>query len=343
MLHMMPRFAIYRGRKRLHLFILVLLLVVGLVSYTDVLPSIARQPGRPRRLPQPGPSTGDHAIDQLIRNSTYRFQELCATRSNTIEEAAARYRQRRGRHPPPGFDIWFAQAKLHDAIVIEDFYDRIHHDINPFWAIDPKTLRFRASRQPQVIRVRNGTVEFETDNLNRQPWIQLWAALVKETEPNLPDLDMPVNVMDENRILVPWDVISTYVAEERAKRRMVKTNEASRTFSSPLETQEQATYDPGWITDDANKYWDYLRVTCPPDSPARNISSLNSFDVDIEYPGEPMVYTHKGFIQNATEARDPCMQPHLRGMHGTFVEGVSMSTTRDLFPLFFWLQVATEQ
>ncbi|KAJ6437504.1 protein phosphatase regulator [Purpureocillium lavendulum] len=191
-----------------------------------------------------------------------------------------------------------------------------------------------AFTQPQVIRVRNGTVNFETDNADRQPWIQLWAALVKETEPNLPDLDMPVNIMDENRIIVPWDVISTYAATEQAKRAMVNTKDASGTFTRLLETEEQDVYSPDWVTDDANKYWEYLRVACPPDSPARNTSRLNSFSYEVEYPGEPMAYTHNGFIQNITKARDPCLQPHLRGLHGTFVESVSMSTTRQLFPLF---------
>ncbi|KAJ6437694.1 Lipopolysaccharide-modifying protein [Purpureocillium lavendulum] len=274
----------------------------------------------------------DHAIERLMRESESHFQQRLARRSDTLEDAAARYRERRGRHPPPGFDVWFAQAKADDAIVVEEFFDRIHHDINPFWAFDPKELRARTSNQLQVIRVREGKVSFETDNPNRPPYIQTWTALLNETGHHLPDLDIVVNVLDESRILVPWEKINGYVAEEQRKRKLVDPKDAITRYSGLDEAKHD--YDPGWITDDANKYWDYLRATCSPDSPARNTVSLASFEVAVEYPNETMPYTLEGFVRNATDARDPCLQPHLRGMHGTFVESVSMSTTRELIPMF---------
>lgn len=41
-----------------------------------------------------------------------------------------------------------------------------------------------------------------------------------------------------------------------------------------------------------------------------------------------------GYVKNFTAASDPCVQPHLRGLHGTFIEPISMSTTSELIPLF---------
>lgn len=65
--------------------------------------------------------------------------------------------------------------------------------------------------------------------------------------------------------------------------------------------------------------------------------SLPTFNSSIDdlYPKKPVAaYTYKGFVSNFTASRDACLQPHLRGMHGTFIESISMSTLHDLFPMF---------
>ncbi|KAJ6436682.1 Lipopolysaccharide-modifying protein [Purpureocillium lavendulum] len=325
-----------RRRQRFYLVAVALVFTVGLVVVAHFLPDVGLPTSWIRGRPKPwtAKNTYAHVLDHLIRDSNSRFQKLLGARSITVEEATAKYRERRGRHPPPGFDVWFAQAQKDSAIVVEEFFDRIHHDLNPFWALNPKDLRELVSSQPQLIRVRAGKVGFETDDPNRQPWIQLWTALIKETEPHLPDLDMVVNIMDENRLLVPWDEINRYASEERAKRKFVDPKAAKTAYGELADAPRQNPYDPGWITSDANKYWDYLRAACPPDSLARNVTGLTSFDGAIKYPHGPMPYMRGGFVENVTMARDPCLQPHLRGMHGAFIESVSMSTTQQLFPMF---------
>ncbi|KID73744.1 Beta-1,2-xylosyltransferase 1 [Metarhizium brunneum] len=278
----------------------------------------------------------NHPIDNLIRDANARLDNLLEKRSFTLQESAARYRERRGRHPPPGFDQWFAQALKDEAIVVEEFFDRIHHDINPFWAVDPRELRTQANTHPQVIRVRNGQVKFETDDPDRVPWINLWAKLVEDMMPHLPDLDMPINVMDEPRVLVPWDQINEYVGTERANRRLLDPQNTTNTFGTFKHVAEpkEHLHDPGWITNDAHRYWDHVRATCSPDDPSRTVSSLDSFDGPVDFPTEPMRYMFHGYVQNFSQAQNPCTQPHLRGMHGAFVESISMSTTHSLFPLF---------
>lgn len=282
------------------------------------------------------PNFTPHPIDRLIRDAYHHLHTLLAKRSFTVEEAAANYRERRGRHPPPGFDVWFEHAQRDQAVIVEEFFDRIHDDINPFWALDPRTLRRQAHSQPQVIRVRNRTATFETDDPNRQPWIQLWHGLIREMSPYLPDLDMVVNVMDETRLLVPWEQLGEYVQKELQGRRLTDPKDTISRYSGlqDVETNNREITNPDWITSGANQYWDHLRQACPPDSPGRNITALETFDGPVEYPHGVMPYMYKGFIHNVTQARDPCLQPHLRGMHGTFVESVSMSTLHALFPMF---------
>lgn len=278
-----------------------------------------------------------HPMSKLIRDAHERFTALLRGQSHTVAEAAAAYRERRGRHPPPGFGQWFEEARRRKAVVVEAFFDRVHHDVGPFWALDPVELRRQARAAPQVIRVRGGNVSFETDNPNRPPFIQLWAALVGEMAPHLPDLDMPVNVMDESRILVPWEKMARYVAKEVASRGLFPPEEAKVEHTGFGEVDAEAVaFRPKWVTDEATKYWNHVRAACPPDSPARQFSAMERSDGPIGdmYPLWPAPYTHEGFVANFTASRDACYQPHLRGMHGTFVESVSMSTSHELVPMF---------
>src|SRR6188768_1704992 len=101
------------------------------------------------------------------------------------------------RHPPPGFDKWMEYAIKHNAVVVEEFFDRIYHDIAPFWALDAKTTAMRAASWHHVVRVRNGKAEGVGNTEGRVAWLELWTNLVKEAAEWLPDVDMPINYMDE--------------------------------------------------------------------------------------------------------------------------------------------------
>lgn len=220
---------------------------------------------------------------------------------------------------------------------MEDFFDRIHHDINPFWGLDPLEIRKMAHGQPQVIRVRRGNATFETDNPDRPPFIQIWAKLVSEMSEHLPDLDMVVNVMDESRILVPFEKMQVYVENEAKSRELFAPDEAISTYTDYTAfDSDPASFEADWITNDSNRYWNHVRAACPPDSPARRFEALPNFDspIDSLYPLPPVPYTHEGFVANFTASQDVCTQPHMRGLHGTFIESVSMSTSHELLPMF---------
>lgn len=256
-------------------------------------------------------------------------------RSVTLEQAAFRYRERRGRHPPPGFDTWFAVATEKKAIVIEEFFDRIHHDINPFWGLEPRGIRERAHNQSHVIQVRGGKVAGATKEQDVHFRMRQWMKLVEKMMPHLPDLDIFVNHMDESRVMVPWEDISKLVAAEERKRTLLPPTEAITTYSGVADIESVEPYDPQWQHQDTHKFWDYVRDACPPNTAAHNVSALPDFNKTIEYPSGPVAaYTRNGYIYNFTAAEDPCLQPHLRGMHGTFIEAISMSTTKQLMPVF---------
>ncbi|KAI0969042.1 capsular associated protein [Xylaria arbuscula] len=309
--------------------------LAALVVYLAVLDRRWAHPNHVFGPPAPPPK---HPIHRLTQDAQGRFRQLLGKRAVSLQHAASLYRERRGRHPPPGFDVWFAAAQVNDSVIIEDFFDRIYHDINPFWAIDPARLRRMTKDQEHYIRVRDGKAWFVSGHLElRQPWVQRWTELVEEMMPHLPDLDMVLNTMDEPRVLVPWENINQYVAAEQRQRNIFHPSEAVVEYTKyqdePRENDEPAIKIE-WITDELHQYWDHYRVTCPPDTPGHSVSSLEKLDRPPLFPTQPLPFTMDGFIQNFTASTDPCLQPHLRGMHGTFIESASMSTTHSFVPIF---------
>jgi len=145
-----------------------------------------------------------HPIDQLIRDAQDAFKEILSRRTYTLEDAAAAYRRRRGRHPPPAFRLWHEFAAERNPIMVEDFFDQIYHDLEPFWAVDPAKMRQDADNFEMVINVRNGRATTGSDWF----WTQIWLDLVREVEHLLPDMDIAMNAMDEPRVLVPWENIA---------------------------------------------------------------------------------------------------------------------------------------
>jgi hypothetical protein len=285
----------------------------------------------------PVPSPPDHAIGQLISEARFNFSRLLGKQPLSLGQAAAGYRERRGRHPPPGFGQWFEAAKKSNAIVVEEFFDRIYDDLAPFWGIEPKEMQWRTRHWPQYIRIRKGKASFVAEGDKYRPRaVDRWLEMMKDMAPDLPDMDLPINVMDEPRILVPFDQMAELVAKERSERRIIHPRETISEYGSydPGDGGE-VPYEPGWIRNKAFLYWNYVTATCPPDAPARAVPALQSTLTAVEYPiGTADYYMHKGYVRNATLARDICYQPHMRSMHGTFQESISISTTPSLLPIF---------
>lgn len=280
--------------------------------------------------------TANHPIDRLISDAHTYHEDLLKQRSFDLPTAAARYRDSRGRHPPPGFDAWFKYAKDHDAIIVESFFDRIYADTAPFWGLDPQTTAARASSWEHVVRVRNGVANGTGNTENKVPWLQLWTELVAEAAPWLPDVDMPINYMDESRLIVPWEDVTGLITKERASRAFKPIEEVVTEYSGLAKvdavSDSAETYKPAWL---GGNYWDLTRVACAPDSPSRNVTPIANIEELPVFPQDwNPDFSYEGYIRNFTAATDPCLQPHLRGMHGSFVEPLTMSTSKELIPLF---------
>ncbi|KAL1310554.1 hypothetical protein AAFC00_000833 [Neodothiora populina] len=275
-----------------------------------------------------------HAIDTLRTKAMAEQQDLLARETHSLHGAAQAYQSRRGRRPPPGFDAWFAFAQQHNATIVEDFFDQIYHDLNPFWAIPALEIRQQAYDFVHRISVRSGNMTKRTDLPEGRPWMDLWGDLVGTIAEHLPDLDMAINVMDESRLIVPWETIDGYMAVERKSRKIMDASQVIGTYSntSIREGESVPPFDPefGW-----GNYWDLAVVGCSPDSPART-----TYTAEADYtkfPPLPNTYperSYQGYVQNWTLTKSPCDNPELQQLHGTFVEPISQSNSKKLFPMF---------
>ena len=96
-------------------------------------------------------------------------------------------------------------------------------------------------------------------------------------------------------------------------------------------------YEPGWSTEGGSPgYWDLARVGCAPNSPGRDSPALDTFHKPPNVPGGDWkpAFAPDGFIANFSGSQDICTQDHLRSLHGSFIEPISVRSTDELVPLF---------
>ncbi|KAF5003824.1 hypothetical protein FDECE_9644 [Fusarium decemcellulare] len=276
---------------------------------------------------------GVHPIDKLIHDAGKSYRALVSKESKTIEEAAQAYRKRRGRHPPPGFDKWFEFAQQHNAIVVEDFWDQVYHDIEPFWGMPQPIIRKEAYSFEMSIHIRNGKANSTSDWF----WTLIWLDMIRSIEHLLPDLDMPLNAMDEPRLVVPWEDIDGYLRKGAESRTLLSTKDVMSDYQRlpPPGRHDRKARIPFKRWEKTSPYWPIASRGCPPDSQARQAEMKHDFmmppDIDISNAD---AHSFQGFVSNFTLSSDICHQPDLQGLNGLLINPISVSSTKVLFPMF---------
>lgn len=318
-------------QRRLVIVLLPLLLTLAFASYLYLSfpTSVARL--RTALSPLLSPVPPPHYIDELISTGKANFAHLRSKETKNVAQAAAAYRARRGRHPPPAFDGWVRFARENKAIVIEDMFDQIYHDIAPLWALDPADMRVQSARWPRTIRIRNGAATQQTDQ--QRMWMDEWHDMISGIASRLPDVDLAMNEMDETRLLVPWETIDDYMttASTRATNMTITRNWTTKFPSLPDSDDSLPAYDHPWSNEPP--FWRHVNAACPPWTPGRNASPPADITTPPVFPDAWPTDSHHGFVRNWTTAQDACVHGHLFGLHGTFIEPVSISTSATLMPM----------
>ncbi|KAK8087539.1 hypothetical protein PG997_002500 [Apiospora hydei] len=280
----------------------------------------------------PDYANAGHPIDSLIKLAETQFSDAMAKESHTLEEAAKAYRARRGRHPPPGFKGWYEFAKKHNAIVVEDFWDQIYHDLNPFWGLDARRIRKEAWDYEMTINIRNHNASAESDWF----WTTIWLSMIKTIEEYLPDMDIALNAMDEPRLVVPWEDINRYVQKEKEMRVLTPPKDVVSDFkplSKPGTDRRPFTRNKKW--ESTEPYWLVARRGCHPQSPARLAGTVRSFDKTPAFvPANAAPHQYRGYTSNFSLSTEFCHQPDLQALEGIFIKPLSTSATKVLFPMF---------
>jgi hypothetical protein len=212
---------------------LLLALTFYLLPESDTITSWVR-PTTPWRRKQ---GANQHPIDALIQAAENEFAAKLSksTQTGTLAAAAATYRKRRGRHPPPGFDKWYEYATERNTVIVEDFWDQIYQDLEPFWGIPPAKIRKDVREFDMRIQIRDGKASTTSDWW----WTKIWLDMIQTVEHLLPDMDLAMNAMDEPRIVVPWEEMDIYMKKAAKTRRIADVDSVVSSFS-PLPPIEEA-------------------------------------------------------------------------------------------------------
>lgn len=257
-----------------------------------------------------------HEIDSLIADAFKQHRSSLSRATDNVADGAAAYRARRGRHPPPGFEAWYDKALKYDAVIVEEFLDQIYEDLEPFWSVEPRTLRNHIADWKHTLSVRHGRVLDVPQDRHRS---RTWGQMLQRIASDLPDLDVMINPFDEPRVVAPWDVINSayhLATERRARISTVPVAEFKQHIqaNNREESQEIEIEYPS-----EGEVWDLFHGGCP-----------LSESIDLEQRRS----LSNSFVANWTSSRDLCLNQNLSNLHGGLINPATLSITTDLVPIF---------
>lgn len=257
-----------------------------------------------------------HPINQVIyitRLQSDRWRVRDARLSERLPVAATVYMERHeGRKPPPNFDVWWDYAMARDSQII-DHFPQIDSDLKPFWAVKPKKIREEVSklgeyRGMSIVSIKQGVVapqpSKETFDDATIAIINDLAELIQPFAKHLPDMDLPVNLLDLPRVLVP---LSDSV---RVRKQ---------------DNPQDETAIPPW------EYRQLITQACPGDSRSR--SGFYSHNGELcSSCANPQAMDH--FLHDVVLGRDICHQPDMFDLHGFFMSQRPVRPFSELVPVF---------
>ncbi|KAJ3726820.1 hypothetical protein C8R42DRAFT_393752 [Lentinula raphanica] len=225
-----------------------------------------------------------HPITRLMSLAEDQFRSKLARQSQTLEAAITEYQHRYSMRPPKGFDRWWAFAREHDIVMVDE-YDGLMRDLRPFYELrgGGEEVRRRLGAvvglaSVDLVRVRDGVVStvssvqadgyVDTEVSARAKGL---GSMLGRFAKDLPDMDFPVNAKAEGRVVVPW--------EKMHAQHDISMNNNTNMYHL------HASFKPDWKGE--GNVWDAWRRTCPPNSTARKLfssitGSMSSSSLDLD-------------------------------------------------------------
>jgi hypothetical protein len=278
----------------------------------------------------------DHPIRSLMQEADRAWMAYEESRSRTFKDAVTKYRNKYGRHPPPGFRDWYRFARDRNVHNIDDF-DQIMDDLRPFWGVEPATIRYVAAHMSEDegvgvsgLHIRDRVI-WKMTNSNWR--LETFATLVQQFVEYLPDMDIAMNSLDQPRVVVPWDDMQALLQKEEQSRRIAPETLPvwTRNMTGFLTENDTATMitDPHWISAPGQQYMLIAKEACPPESHARNQSSSVA-QAESLYKDD-----RGGFVTNFNRSSDLCtVGPDIQDKHGLLFAASSILASKQLLPIF---------
>ena len=292
----------------------ILLIVFGLLAGTWWFTHGDRQIGIRTYDRLSRPST-PHLLDDVIENAREAHEATLSKETTGIYGAVYAYRNRRGRHPPPGFDKWHTRATRSQAVIVESFFDQIYEDLEPFWGMEPADIRGALTDWKWTLKVRNGKIKDIPQGRFRS---RVWGDMIREVAADLPDMDVAINPLDEPRIFVPWSKIDPLMNAASLQRERMLSLPASKMLTRQPKLLPSTQHDKNshkWIT--KGQLWPHVLKTCPPDKQEPQLHQE--------------ITTHN---HNWTATKDICANHHWAEQHGSLIKPATLDICTDLLPIF---------
>jgi hypothetical protein len=256
-------------------------------------------------------------LDDVITEAQNAHEARISHRVTSLHGAVYAYRQRRRRHPPPGFEKWYARALASKAVIVESFFDQIYEDLEPFWGLEPASLRGALSEWEWTLRIRDGRIRDIPQGRFRS---RVWGEMINKVAGDLPDMDIAINPLDEPRLFVPFTKVDALVKAASQHRDRMMSLPVNKILGRPSAWISAATVDvfkPEWIKE--GQLWPYVLETCQP-----------AKDEPITGDDETIL-TH---AVNWTTTKNICANHHWADLHGSLIKPATMEISTDLLPIF---------
>jgi hypothetical protein len=256
-----------------------------------------------------------HPLDDVIENAREAHEARLSKETTGIYGAVYAYRNRRGRHPPPGFERWHTRATRSQAVIVESFFDQIYEDLEPFWGMEPAEIRGALADWKWTLKVRNGKVKDVPQGRFRS---RVWGDMIREIAADLPDMDVAINPLDEPRIFAPWAKINGLMDAATLQRERMMSLPASKMLTRQPELLPSTQHNKSshkWIK--KGQLWPHVLKTCQPDKQEPQLHQ------DIT------THTH-----NWTATKDICANHHWAEQHGSLIKPATLEICTDLLPIF---------
>ncbi|ODV90446.1 glycosyltransferase family 90 protein [Tortispora caseinolytica NRRL Y-17796] len=252
----------------------------------------------------------------------------------TLKELVHHYKKTRGRNPPPLFDVWYDFAVSRSCSDYFSF-DRLYKDLEPFWALSPREIRRRVrflwdNPSTNIMLVRDGKTFSNTGHDSR---IQSVEEMMNTFSQYLPDMELPMNIHDEPRIVVPYDTLQKQIEYARGNASL-NTPLFSQFPDSLSVEHDPLIFEDTFVERGARPFFDGMEQYCPHDSFLnRVVDSGEDFDSIVHEADQK--FFHDRVLTDIDMSKDLCVSgPALRDNHCYLIRPLLRKESNQLLPMF---------